>query len=116
MLADDLGVESEPATTTLYKRLQSLSLPPPYQLPPEATPFVGRKAELAEIETVLTGPDCRLLSILGPGGMGKTRLALEVARRLIQQRPGRFLDGVCFVPLASAPRDTARPRRSTPQR
>jgi predicted ATPase len=103
LLADELGIEPEPATTALYHRLQTLSLPPPAQLPPETTPFVGRRSELAEIETVLIGSDCRLLTILGPGGMGKTRLALEMGRRLIQQRPGRFLDGVYFVPLAPLP-------------
>jgi predicted ATPase len=103
LLADDLGVEPEPATTALFKRLQNLSLPPPHQLPPEPTPFVGRKTELVEIETTLSRPDCRLLSILGPGGMGKTRLALEIARRFVQQQPGRFLDGVYFAPLAPLP-------------
>ena len=44
-------------------------------------PFVGREAEIAEISALLDETDCRLLSLIGPGGMGKTRLSLEVAER-----------------------------------
>lgn len=50
-------------------------------LPEPATPFVGRSFELAEVERALAAPGCRLLSVTGIGGIGKTRLALEVARR-----------------------------------
>ncbi len=66
-------------------------------LPSPATPFVGREAELAQIEALLGDPACRLLTLLGPGGIGKTRLAIEAARRAA----GRFRDGVAFIPLAS---------------
>jgi predicted ATPase len=49
-------------------------------LPPKAlTPFFGRRQEMAEIGQLLANPDCRLLTLLGPGGMGKTRLAIELA-------------------------------------
>ncbi|MBP7687712.1 MAG: tetratricopeptide repeat protein [Thermoflexales bacterium] len=69
----------------------------PHNLPPQATAFVGRTRELAEIDDRLRGdPACRLLNIAGPGGIGKTRLALEAA----QQHLSEFADGVFFVPLA----------------
>ncbi|MCB0037632.1 MAG: AAA family ATPase, partial [Anaerolineales bacterium] len=65
-------------------------------LPISATVFIGRQAELADIMTKLRQPSCRLLTLLGPGGMGKTRLALEVARQV----QADFADGALFVPLA----------------
>jgi predicted ATPase/DNA-binding CsgD family transcriptional regulator len=67
-----------------------------HNLPAQATPFVGRRQELSEIAALLNDGHTRLITILAPGGMGKTRLALEVARRQI----GRYADGVIFVPLA----------------
>jgi DNA-binding SARP family transcriptional activator/predicted ATPase/Flp pilus assembly protein TadD len=100
LLADDLGVEPLPATVAVYERVHRLELPPPCDLPPEPTPFVGRVRELAEVERLLLQTDCRLLTLAGPGGIGKTRLALEAARRVVERRAGRFLDGVFFVPLA----------------
>lgn len=66
-------------------------------LPPQPTPFIGREAELAQIATLLANPDCRLLSLLGAGGMGKTRLALAAAARQVDH----FAEGVCFVPLVA---------------
>ncbi|HEX5502342.1 MAG TPA: tetratricopeptide repeat protein [Thermomicrobiales bacterium] len=64
-------------------------------LPARQTSFVGRQLELAELAELLAAPDCRLLTILGPGGIGKTRLALEAATAV----RGRFADGVAFAPL-----------------
>jgi predicted ATPase/DNA-binding XRE family transcriptional regulator len=70
-------------------------------LPVPPTPLVGRKPELAEINRLLTHPDCRLLTIAGLGGIGKTRLALQVIQDLNAASPPHFPDGVCFVSLAS---------------
>jgi predicted ATPase/DNA-binding NarL/FixJ family response regulator len=68
-----------------------------HNLPFQATPFVGRAEELAEIARLLNDPSCRLLTLVGPGGIGKTRLAIQTAI----DRAEFFSDGVCFVPLAS---------------
>ena len=69
-------------------------------LPAQSTPFVGRQHELVELSTLLNDKDTHLITILAPGGMGKTRLALEAARGQI----GHYPDGVIFVPLASVNR------------
>jgi predicted ATPase len=66
-------------------------------LPVPRTSFVGRSSELEAIERLLEDPGCRLLTLVGPGGAGKTRLALEAAGR----RVDRYPHGVHFVPLAS---------------
>lgn len=60
------------------------------------TPFVGRRDDLEKLHTLLSDPEIRLLTILGPGGIGKTRLAQELAARL----KGKFQNGILFVPLA----------------
>ena len=72
--------------------------PPPRltpALPPMHTRFIGRHAELSEVRLLLADPDRRLLSLVGPGGIGKTRLALEAVKDC-----SPFADGVVFVPLA----------------
>jgi predicted ATPase/class 3 adenylate cyclase len=67
-----------------------------HNLPAQPTPFIGREAELAELARLLADPEVRLVSILGAGGMGKTRLALEAGAAELD----RFEHGVYFVPLA----------------
>lgn len=68
-----------------------------HNLPTQLTAFVGRVREVAEIIAHLQQPNRRLLTLIGPGGMGKTRLALEVARTLLD----RYADGVFFISMAS---------------
>ncbi len=66
-------------------------------IPSQVTSFVGRKEELRAIEELWLNPQCRLLTLFGPGGIGKTRLALEVAR----VHKNDFADGTYFVSLQS---------------
>ncbi len=68
----------------------------PTDLPSQLTPFIGREREVEKVQHRLLHPDIRLLTLTGPGGVGKTRLGLEVARQVRHQ----FADGVCFVALA----------------
>ena len=69
--------------------------PPRTVLPASSTSFVGRTRELAELADLLTDPGCRLLTLVGPGGIGKTRLSLEVAAAAQES----FEDGAAFVSL-----------------
>ena len=69
----------------------------PHNLPTQATPFLGREREVAEVVALLRSLDTRLLTLTGPGGTGKTRLSLQTAAELLDAFP----DGVFFVPLAS---------------
>ncbi|RIK36559.1 MAG: hypothetical protein DCC55_26945 [Chloroflexi bacterium] len=74
-------------------------------MPPETTPFIGRATELAEVTRLLTSPEVRLLTIVGQGGMGKTRLARQSGRRVLNHFP----DGVWYLSLAAVDRDTFGP-------
>ncbi|HEV2072656.1 MAG TPA: LuxR C-terminal-related transcriptional regulator [Thermomicrobiales bacterium] len=67
------------------------------QLPVPLSPFLGREADIAQVLCLLDDPAVRLLSLTGPGGVGKTRLAIEVA----EEARHAFADGVIFVPLAA---------------
>src|SRR5215208_6629170 len=66
-------------------------------LPAQPTPLVGRERELEEVLALLRSSDARLLTLTGPGGTGKTRLALQAAADLLDE----FEDGVFFVALAA---------------
>lgn len=94
--------ETEPANLllTTVAEVSTSETPQRHNLPAQTTLFVGRERELAEIERLLADTATRLVTLTGPGGMGKTRLAIEVAARLIDEFP----DGVYFVSLA--PLDT----------
>ncbi len=99
ILADELGVEPDTETTVLYQQIKmpsggeraaqgSLS-----NLPARLTPLIGRQVELGLLYKKLLDPDCRLVTLLGPGGAGKTSLALELGTTV----SAKFPDGVCLV-------------------
>ena len=78
-------------------RAKSGRPPPALRLPAPRTPFVGRESELEQVGRFFDRDGGRLLSLVGPGGCGKSRLALEAARR----RAASYTHGAVFVPLAS---------------
>jgi len=72
----------------------------PHFLPVQPTPFIGREREVAAVLRLLVDQGTRLVTLLGPGGAGKTRLALEVGQRLFEDFTPRVPNGVWFVDLA----------------
>jgi predicted ATPase/class 3 adenylate cyclase len=82
-----LGDADFPPLKTLYRT----------NLPTPATPLIGRKRELSEVAALLASEHVRMLTLTGPGGTGKTRLALQAAASVADDFP----DGVFWVPLAA---------------
>ncbi len=104
-LEQELGVVPQAETTQLYHQIRQMALESPSfpsesltnNLPQPLTPFIGRETELVEIKRRLQNPNCRLLTITGPGGIGKSRLGLTAATQL---QPF-YQHGVCFVSLTT---------------
>lgn len=115
ILAEELAVEPAPETTALFLEIRNSQWPttqqpqvviPPssaspavalHHLPAQLTSFVGREADLMQLTEYLIDPACRLVTLVGPGGVGKTRLALQAA----EQHRDDFADGVHFIALAN---------------
>jgi DNA-binding SARP family transcriptional activator len=117
VLRDGLGTVPAPETRSLYEELSrgegkveraAVSLPhesrpqkgleaKPNNLPPQPTPLVGREREVEEIVERVRSGKARLLTLTGPGGTGKTRVALAAGVNLLEE----FDDGICFVALAA---------------
>ena len=111
LLAAELGVEPTEETTRLSRRIRNGEYPsaggrtrspyaiapsPRHNLPVLLAPLIGREVELSEIGRCLRDPACRLLTLVGPGGIGKTHLALEAAMSQLDL----FVHGVYLVSLS----------------
>jgi predicted ATPase/DNA-binding SARP family transcriptional activator len=113
ILQTELAAPPAPETETLYERIRNDTLrpdqaevpllpaaqrvaSPAVSLPPAATSFVGREAEIARLREWLLDPVRRLITLIGPGGAGKTRLALAAAEAVRRA----FADGAWFISLA----------------
>ncbi|GAB4263132.1 MAG: BTAD domain-containing putative transcriptional regulator [Candidatus Promineifilaceae bacterium] len=115
-LWQELGISPMPETIALAEKIKlddNLTTPNTptaaqphllvnHNLPTDLTPFIGRQAELAQIAQRIADPACRLLTLTGIGGLGKTRLAFQAARNAYHHYP----DGVWLVPLADLPPDS----------
>ena len=92
--------EALAATVVRGRRARGVQPPPPVEpprtLPAQPTPLLGRAPDIAAVSASLANPEVRLITLTGPGGVGKTRLALRVADEV----QDRFVDGVGFVALA----------------
>ena len=105
LLAAELGVPPDDETTQLYEAIRQEQYPTAdsargithHNIPAALHPLIGREREMSRIAAWLSTPSARLLTILGAGGMGKTRLALEALR----QQVGHFWDGAWYVSLVS---------------
>ncbi|PDV98043.1 AfsR/SARP family transcriptional regulator [Candidatus Chloroploca asiatica] len=92
-----MGLTPMPETDALYARISIARLRGPPPLPASTLPLVGREHELGLLYQYLVVAPLRLVTLLGPGGVGKTRIALATAAH----QHYAWRDGVCFVPLAN---------------
>lgn len=102
ILRSELDVEPSEESRRLYEqiaagqRLLAAETPPLRSpIPLQGTTFIGREQEMVDLCSLLRQDDCRIMTLVGLGGIGKTRLALEVARAVADD----FLDGIYFAPL-----------------
>jgi predicted ATPase/DNA-binding SARP family transcriptional activator len=115
LLERELGVPPLAETVAVYQAIVEnapipetgwqppVAITPPHNLPAQLTPFFGRTLDLLVLQEMLTTPQAmvRLLTLTGPGGSGKTRLALETAVRLLSDQAHHFPDGIYLVDLAA---------------
>lgn len=111
LLQEELGVSPAQETTALFRQIQAEIRGEPqglhaprqpaalHHFPVEFTTFVGREAELRRIEAWFLDPKARLLTLMGPGGIGKTRLAVHAASQLAGKAGA--IEGIYFFPLAA---------------
>lgn len=104
LLAAELGLEPARATEQLRRQIASATDERRNNLPLRDHSFVGRSEELAAIHEHLVDPNRRLVSLVGPGGSGKTALAIETGWQATSMHLGPFIHGVFVVPLAGIER------------
>ena len=103
ILSETFGVSPSPEIENLYTRIRKMSETRPLYLPEMIVgTFVGRETELEHIRQHLVQPSHRLLTLVGPGGIGKTHLGLQIGYAIANDYFGPFMDGVYFVPLIEA--------------
>lgn len=101
VLFEELGERPTEQTAALADdiRRRSTEEPSTPRLPPRRSSFVGRDADLDRLDRLFTDPSCRLVTVVGVGGVGKTRLALEFARAwTAQERPAAFVSFAGVAP------------------
>lgn len=98
--APPLAIPSPPNLLISQSPVSTLQ-PPIFNLPSPLTALFGREQEIMTVLRLLMQPGTRLVTLTGPGGTGKTRLALEVGHSLQRTQPELFPDGIAFVDLAS---------------
>ncbi len=96
MLEKELGVQPALETSALYERIRAARQARRHNIPASVAPLVGRDRELADLRRRLAGPHCRLITLTGLGGAGKTRLAQELART----GSDMFINGAWLAALA----------------
>jgi len=100
----EVAMPASPAVAPAVRVDLPVTSAPLHNLPQPVTPFIGREQELADLLRRLADPACHLLTLIGPGGIGKTRLAIEAATRLAIEAATRLASG---EPLAAfQPSDT----------
>lgn len=119
VLDEELGVHPADKTVQLYEAVKSGEIrserrirPPadssavPHNFTPTHAPFIGREQELQQLDQLIKAPQTRLITIVGPGGFGKTRFSFAYAERYLIDKPETadlFRDGVYFVSLVNIP-------------
>jgi DNA-binding SARP family transcriptional activator len=109
LLDDELGVEPLPASKKLQRQIAAATGSREHNLPARDEFFVGRSSDLATVNAHLASPEGRLVCLTGPGGSGKTALALETGWRAISLYLGPFIHGVFMVPLVGVAEPVAQP-------